>query len=38
MGGKGKQFKVIPVLIKYYAIKTYGEWRYSSTILDLATR
>jgi hypothetical protein len=25
-------------LIKHHAIKTYGEWGYSSTILDLGTR
>jgi hypothetical protein len=33
--------KVIPVLncvIKHYAMKTYGKWRYSSIILNLGTR
>jgi hypothetical protein len=25
-------------LIKQYVMKTYGEWRYSSSILDLSTR
>jgi hypothetical protein len=25
-------------IIKYHAIKTYGEWRYSTTIPDLGTR
>jgi hypothetical protein len=24
--------------VKHYAIKTYGEWRYSSTFLDLGSR
>jgi hypothetical protein len=25
-------------LIRHHAMKTYGEWKYSSTILDLGTR
>jgi hypothetical protein len=25
-------------VIKYYAMKAYGEWRYSSIILELGTR
>jgi hypothetical protein len=35
--GKGKA-KLTLCLIKYYAMKTYGEWSYSSTILDLGTK
>jgi hypothetical protein len=26
------------LILKYYTMKTYGEWRYSSTFLDLDTR
>jgi hypothetical protein len=25
-------------MLKHHAMKTYGEWRYSSSILDLGTR
>jgi hypothetical protein len=40
MGSNPSKGKVIPILnvIKPYAIKPYGEFRYSSTILDLGTR
>jgi hypothetical protein len=26
------------MLIKHYTTKIYGDWRYSSTLLDLSTR
>jgi hypothetical protein len=34
---KEKDIPVFNYVIKYYAMKTYGEWRYSSTILNLGT-
>jgi hypothetical protein len=34
----GKKVKLSLCLIKNHAIKIMGEWRYSSTILDLGTK
>jgi hypothetical protein len=32
------KLKVSLCLSKHHAMKTYGEWKYSSTILDIGTR
>jgi hypothetical protein len=37
-GAKNKKVKLLVRLIKHHAIKTYGEWRYSSIILDLGIK
>jgi hypothetical protein len=34
---KGKKARLSWSLIKHHTMETYGEWRYSSTILDLET-